>query len=84
MKWLNQELILRIRNPLSKTETSKEGHEEETVPVAEAALVAWFTIIHTNDCYKIPSQGTIFGSHVSEVILLILRRKEWKAEGNIF
>lgn len=71
-------------NPPSKTETSKDGHEEETVPVVETAVVAWFTIIHTNDCYKIPSQGTIFGSHVSEVILLILRRKEWKAEGNIY
>lgn len=28
------------RNPPSKTQTSKEGHEEETVHVVETALVA--------------------------------------------
>lgn len=72
------------RNPPSKTQTSKEGHEDETVHVVATALVAWFTIIHTSDCYKKPSQEAIFGSHVSAVILLILGRKEWKAEGNTF
>lgn len=71
------------RNPPSKTETSKEGHKGETMHVVETFLVARFTVIHTNDCYKIPPQGIIFGSHVSEVILLILGRKEWKAVGNI-